>query len=79
MARWEAVVNMKIHSKVNTRWRIPDLHTDNQDTLTNMLKQVFPILVCFWEVKGQAIPLHGLKGPEGSRRFRLPDIKTICT
>jgi hypothetical protein len=29
--------------------------------------------------KGKAIPLQALTGPEGSRRLRLPDIKTICT
>jgi hypothetical protein len=30
-------------------------------------------------VKGRAIPLQALTGPEGSRRFRLPDFKTIGT
>jgi hypothetical protein len=29
------------------------------------------------EVKGKAIPLQALTGPEGSRRLRLPDFKTI--
>jgi hypothetical protein len=28
---------------------------------------------------GKAIPLQALTGPEGSRRFRLPDFKTIGT
>jgi hypothetical protein len=28
-------------------------------------------------VKGKAIPLQALTGPEGSRRLRLPDFKTI--
>jgi hypothetical protein len=27
--------------------------------------------------KGKAIPLKALAGPEGSRRLRLPDFKTI--
>ena len=27
----------------------------------------------------QAIPLHAWTGPEGSRRLRLPDFKTIVT
>jgi hypothetical protein len=31
------------------------------------------------EVKGKAIPLQALTGPEGSRRLRLPDFKTIGT
>jgi hypothetical protein len=30
-------------------------------------------------VKGKAIPLQALTGPEGSRRLRLPDFKTIGT
>jgi hypothetical protein len=29
--------------------------------------------------KGKAIPLQALTGPEGSRRMRLPDFKTIGT
>jgi hypothetical protein len=29
--------------------------------------------------KGKAIPLQVLTGPEGSRRLRLPDFKTIGT
>jgi hypothetical protein len=32
-----------------------------------------------WDIKGKgkAIPLQALTGPEGSRRLRLPDFKTI--
>ena len=29
--------------------------------------------------KGKAIPLQACTGPEGSRRLRLPDFKTIGT
>ena len=29
--------------------------------------------------KGKAIPLRAWTGPEGSRRLRLPDFKTIGT
>jgi hypothetical protein len=29
--------------------------------------------------KGKAIPLQALTGPEGCRRLRLPDFKTIGT
>jgi len=29
--------------------------------------------------KGKAIPLQAWAGPEGSRRLRLPDLKTIGT
>jgi hypothetical protein len=28
---------------------------------------------------GKAIPLKSLTGPEGSRRLRLPDFKTVGT
>jgi hypothetical protein len=31
------------------------------------------------KVKGKAIPLQALTGPEGSKRLRLPDFKTIGT
>jgi hypothetical protein len=31
------------------------------------------------QVKGKAIPLQALTGPEGSRRLRLPDFKKIGT
>jgi len=31
------------------------------------------------KVKGKAIPLQAWTGPEGARRFRLPDFKTIGT
>jgi len=31
------------------------------------------------EVKGKAIPLQAWTGPEGSRRLRFPDFKTIGT
>jgi hypothetical protein len=33
----------------------------------------------FIESKGKAIPLQALTGPEGCRRLRLPDFKTIGT
>jgi len=36
-------------------------------------------LVLRQKVKGKAIPLQAWTGPEGSRRLRLPDLKTIGT
>jgi len=30
-----------------------------------------------WVKKGKAIPLQAWRGPEGSKRLRLPDFKTI--
>jgi hypothetical protein len=31
------------------------------------------------KVKGKAVPLQAWTGPEGSRRLRLPDFKTLGT
>jgi hypothetical protein len=31
------------------------------------------------KVKGKATPLQAWTGPEGSRKLRLPDFKTIAT
>jgi hypothetical protein len=41
----------------------------------------FQKLLKFYQnkVKGKAIPLEAWTGPEGSRRLRLPDFKTIGT
>jgi len=36
-------------------------------------------LVTKYKVKSKAIPLQAWKVPEGSRRLRLPDFKTIGT
>jgi hypothetical protein len=36
-------------------------------------------LFCCSRLKGKAIPLQAWTGPDGSRRFSLPDIKTIGT
>jgi hypothetical protein len=30
-------------------------------------------------IKGKAVPLQAFTGPEGSKRLRLPDFKTIGT
>jgi hypothetical protein len=39
-------------------------------------EQVYGIYSCN---KGKAIPLQASTGPEGSRRMRLPDFKTVGT
>jgi len=36
-------------------------------------------LTALGNAKGKAIPLQAWTGPEGSRRLRLPDFKTIGT
>jgi len=37
------------------------------------------IITIIIKVNGKAIPLQTWTGPEGSRRLRLPDFKTIGT
>jgi hypothetical protein len=37
------------------------------------------IYIYIYIYKGKAIPLQASTGPEGSRRLRLPDLKTIGT
>jgi hypothetical protein len=38
-----------------------------------------PVVCLIMIVKGKAIPLQALTGPEGSRRLKLPDFKTVGT
>jgi hypothetical protein len=38
-----------------------------------------PVAVVILHVKGKAIPLQALTGPDGSRRLRLPNFMTIGT
>jgi hypothetical protein len=47
---------------------IPKSVKQSNDTRVDMVK-----------VKGKAIPLQAWTGPEGSRRLRLPNFKTIRT
>ena len=48
-----------------------------------MAGTLYEYLCIFMIVKGKgkdkAIPLQACRGPEGSRRLRLPDFKTITT
>jgi len=40
----------------------------------------FMIFTCYKIlVKGKAIPLQALTGPEDSRRLKLPDFRTVST
>jgi len=43
--------------------------------LESMWKDEFGV----WNKKGKAVPLQAWTGPEGSRRSRLPDFKTVGT
>jgi hypothetical protein len=52
-------------------------------THKNYTKKIFtnkyfsPYMQCSKKVNGKAIPIQAWTGPEGSRRLRLPDFKTI--
>jgi hypothetical protein len=49
--------------------------------ITNTTKYFWSSLLAFNNIikKGKAIPLQAWTGPEGSRRLRFPDFKTIGT
>jgi len=56
--------------------------TDKQSfarTRTRTHTQIYYIVNKHSKGKGKAIPLQAWTGPEGSRRLRLPDFKTIST
>jgi len=70
-------VSTTILPNTGTYWRV------NMASSTSLL---FPYLLLMpWKllnlvrVKGKAIPLQAWTGPEGSRRLKLPDFKTIGT
>jgi hypothetical protein len=45
------------------------------DTASHYRRPEYPIA----KLKSKTIPLHPWTGPEGSRRLRLPDFKTLAT
>jgi hypothetical protein len=56
--------------------------TFNQSALSGIVaSRMFTITKYFMivHIKGKAIPLQALTGPEGSRRLSIPDFKTIGT
>ena len=46
---------------------------------STVIVQVFLLKFTDRSVANKAIPLQAWRGPEGSRRLRLPDFKTIST
>jgi len=44
-----------------------------------MLKLIIIIIIIIIIKKRKAIPIHSWTGPEGSRKLRRPDFKTIGT
>jgi hypothetical protein len=47
--------------------------------MRGFLRAAEPLSVFLYEGKDKAIPLQALTDPEGSRRLRFPDFKTIGT
>ena len=56
-------------------------HSDNNvhNTHTHTLTHTHTHTYIYIYMKGKAIPLQIWTGPEGSKRLRLPDFKTIGT
>jgi len=50
---------------------------DDKNLLYNNFTKIISSLIN--KGKGKALPLQAWTGPEGSRRLRLPDFKTIGT
>ena len=50
---------------------------ETMQLITGEITYLLATLIC--KGKGKAIPLQAWTGPEGSRRVRLPDFKTIGT
>ena len=48
-------------------------------TLIYIYMYVYIYMYMKVKVQGKAVPLQAWTGPEGSRRLRLPDFKTIGT
>jgi len=57
------------------------IHSSANFSGTNLIKKFKARSQClgFLSCKDKAIPLQAWTGPEGSRRLRLPDFKTIGT
>jgi len=57
---------------------------ERTDAITNVVLEPITFVLSYPTVltitdKGKAIPLQAWTDPEGSRRLRLPDLKTIGT
>jgi hypothetical protein len=71
-------------------WTLPGktkmiVHLKNKDKIrhkkrwSQVRQPPFSALRLYVACSGKAIPLEACTGPEGCRRFRLPDFKTTCT
>jgi hypothetical protein len=69
------------HSQKPATCRCPEPDQSSPFPPSHFLKIHLIIILPIYAVvvKGKAIPLQALTGPEGSRRLKLPDFKTIGT
>ena len=67
---------MKLAQKQNTKQKV---YNNNNNVIFSICSIKHHIVKGKGKGKGKAIPLQAWTGPEGSRRLRLPDFKTIGT
>ena len=75
---------LAFHEKcIKAKWLDCYLHQEEQrPERTTMLHHTYTVCLLTLLIhadNGKAIPLQAWTGPEGSRRLRLPDFKTIGT
>ena len=59
-------------------WRMRIIHTSSHAPVSEFTPFIIREDLCEMKIN-KAIPLQAWRGPEGSRRLRLPDLKTIGT
>jgi hypothetical protein len=80
IAKWEHIEKLYKHDKpgmIRTLYKLTDSHLSPVTHCS--MKVIFAAQVMSHTLKGKAIPLQALTGPEGSRRLRLPGFKTVGT
>jgi hypothetical protein len=79
MQRWKNKYIEKSEKKCVKLVENPQLPQDARSTEYKILMWRSCPSILLLPSEGKAIPLHAWTGPEGSRRLRLPDFKTIGT
>jgi hypothetical protein len=77
------VTNHTLHTDVNILYVSDVIHERINKHYNNLEAHPIPLLEPLLQTintgKGKVIPLQAWKGPEGSRRLRFPDFRTIGT
>ena len=69
---WDSCVGLQTVTAEGRKWRISD------KIIFALLALLFHVNIMLYS-KAKATPLQAWTGPEGSRRLRLPDFKTVDT